>query len=313
MNISSFTAEELKAITLNLHKLPVHEQMETLTLIEELADRKNAEEARRSLLAFAQRVAPVLQIETEPKVFMIGAHHRQLAKLMDAVARGEKRRIVISVAPRMGKSLMSSYLFPAWYLGLFPNRRVIMASHTGDMATGFGRKVRDLISTPEYRSVFPDVDLKADSKAAGQWATNKGGEYYAVGVGGALAGRGANLCCAMDSKVISHRGIIEAHEVQIGDRLLGITGYGSVTHTIRTSHTQVVRINNMRGVSLEHPLYVVGKGFIPAEQVVYGDALLTPRRSTMFMVKLGHLITTTKEHLCRIARELKHRCTTSGL
>jgi predicted phage terminase large subunit-like protein len=189
----NFTQEQVATIMANLHKLPLVDQEETLQLLDELAARGASEKARTSLLAFAHLVAPVLQIETEPKVFMVGPHHRQLAKLMDAVARGEKRRILISVAPRFGKSLMSSYLFPAWYLGQFPNRRVIMASHTGDMATGFGRRVRDLIDTQEYRQVFPDVALKADSKAAGQWSTNKGGEYYAVGVGGALAGRGANL------------------------------------------------------------------------------------------------------------------------
>jgi predicted phage terminase large subunit-like protein len=188
-----FSPEQIKGIMQNLHKLPQGEQEQTLAILAEIAERKAALAARSSLIAFAHQVAPALQIETEPKIFMVGPHHRQLAKLMDAVARGEKRRILISVAPRFGKSLMSSYLFPAWYLGLFPNRRIIMASHTGDMATGFGRKVRDLIASPEYRAVFPEVDLKQDSKAAGQWATNKGGEYYAVGVGGALAGRGANL------------------------------------------------------------------------------------------------------------------------
>lgn len=188
-----FTSDQIRTILNNVHKLPPKEQAETIELLTEIADRKSATNSRKSLLAFAQRMAPVLQIETEPKVFMVGPHHKKLAQLMDAVARGEKRRILISVAPRFGKSLMTSYLFPAWYLGQFPNRRVIMASHTGDMAVGFGRKVRDLIATPEYRSVFPDVELKADSKAAGQWSTNGGGEYYAVGVGGALAGRGANL------------------------------------------------------------------------------------------------------------------------
>ena len=193
MKLTEFTQEEMAAIMQNMHKLPLHEQMELLTLLDELTDRKNALAARDSLLAFAHRVAPVLQIETEPKVFMVGPHHKKLAKLMDAIARGEKKRILISVAPRMGKSLMSSYLFPAWYLGKFPNRRVIMASHTADMATGFGRKVRDLINTPEYREIFPGIELKADSKAAGQWATNKGGEYFSTGVGSALAGRGANL------------------------------------------------------------------------------------------------------------------------
>jgi len=193
-----FTPKQVEQILANLYKLPLHEQAETMALLEELLARQRAEKARQSLLDFAQMMAPVLQIETEPKVFMIGPHHRKLAKLMDAVARGEKRRILISVAPRMGKSLMSSYLFPAWYLGQFPNRRIIMASHTGDMAVGFGRKVRDLIDTPEYRRVFPDVSLKADSKAAGQWSTSGGGEYYAVGVGGALAGRGANLVVVDD-------------------------------------------------------------------------------------------------------------------
>jgi predicted phage terminase large subunit-like protein len=188
-----FSADQIRGILANLHKLPAGEQAKTLELLTEIADRKSAANSKKSLLAFAQRMAPVLQIETEPKVFMVGPHHKKLAQLMDAVARGEKRRILVSVAPRFGKSLMTSYLFPAWYLGQFPNRRVIMASHTGDMAVGFGRKVRDLIATPEYRSVFPDVELKADSKAAGQWSTNGGGEYYAVGVGGALAGRGANL------------------------------------------------------------------------------------------------------------------------
>jgi len=196
--LSTFSAEQLASIMQNLHKLPLHEQTETLELIQELQKRNSANKAKTSLLAFAHHVAPVLQIETEPKVFMVGPHHRQLARLMDAVARGEKKRILISVAPRMGKSLMSSYLFPAWYLGQFPNRRIIMASHTGDMATGFGRKVRDLISTTEFQEVFPAVSLKADSKAAGQWATSGGGEYYAVGVGGALAGRGADLVVVDD-------------------------------------------------------------------------------------------------------------------
>lgn len=193
MSTFDFTPLQMQTILANLHKLPLVEQQETLAILEELASRKASEAARTSLIAFAHLVAPVLQIETEPKVFMVGPHHKQLARLMDAVARGEKKRILISVAPRFGKSLMSSYLFPAWYIGQFPNRRIIMASHTGDMAVGFGRKVRDLIDTPEYRSVFPAVNLRADSKAAGQWSTSAGGEYYAVGVGGALAGRGANL------------------------------------------------------------------------------------------------------------------------
>ena len=215
-----FTPVQIQSIMQNLHKLPLKEQAETLELLEELAARKQSTSAQDSLLDFAKLVAPVLQIETEPKVFMVGPHHKRLAALMEAVARGEKKRILISVAPRTGKSLLSSYLFPAWYMGKFPNRRVIMASNTADMAAGFGRKVRDLIDTPEYQTVFPGVGLKADSKAAGQWATNKGGEYYAVGVGGALAGRGAD-CVYFSCKCITDRGNIPISQVQVGDKVWG--------------------------------------------------------------------------------------------
>lgn len=91
------------------------------------------------------------------------------------------------------KSTMSSYLMPAWFMGRFPNKKVIMASHTGDLAVDFGRKVRNLIAAPIYGNVFPNVSLSADSKAAGRWNTNYGGEYYALGVGAAMAGRGGDL------------------------------------------------------------------------------------------------------------------------
>lgn len=91
------------------------------------------------------------------------------------------------------KSTMSSYLFPAWFLGKFPQKKIIMASHTGDLATDFGRKVRNLVATPMFGRIFPNVQLAADSKAAGRWNTNHGGEYFALGVGAAMAGRGGDL------------------------------------------------------------------------------------------------------------------------
>lgn len=268
-----FSPEQLQAIMQNLHKLPLKEQAETLELLEELTQRQQANNAKNSLLSFAHLVAPVLQIETEPKVFMVGPHHKKLAALMDAVARGEKKRILISVAPRMGKSLMSSYLFPAWYMGKFPNRRIIMASNTADMANGFGRKVRDLIGTPEYRSVFPDVELKADSKAAGQWATNKGGEYYAVGVGGALAGRGANLVCVLPTTmVISQRGVIQASQVHLGDKLYGDGGWGVVSRLMSSFSAEQIIINGV-AMTPNHPVWVEGRGWTDAKDVQVGDRL----------------------------------------
>lgn len=107
--------------------------------------------------------------------------------------RGEKKRVIINIAPRMGKSEFSSYLFPAYFLGRFPEKKIIMATHTAGLSEDFGRRVRNLLESEEYAEVFPDTVVADDQKAAGKWSTGAGGQYYAVGVGGALAGRGADL------------------------------------------------------------------------------------------------------------------------
>jgi predicted phage terminase large subunit-like protein len=78
-------------------------------------------------------------------------------------------------------------------MGHAPKTKIIQATHTGELAFRFGRKVRNLMDHEDYKRVFKDVELSADSKAAGRWETNKGGEYFATGVGGAITGRGADL------------------------------------------------------------------------------------------------------------------------
>jgi predicted phage terminase large subunit-like protein len=100
--------------------------------------------------------------------------------------------------PRHTKSEFASYLFPAWVMGQKPQTKIIQATHTAELAVGFGRKVKNLLDSDIYRDVFPDIQLARDAKASGRWSTDMGGEYYAVGVGGALAGRGADLCIIDD-------------------------------------------------------------------------------------------------------------------
>ena len=91
------------------------------------------------------------------------------------------------------KSEFASYLLPSWFLGKYPNKKIIQTSHTAELAVGFGRKVRNLVDSDRYKDLFPEVALQADSKAAGRWATNHGGDYFAIGVGGAVTGKGADL------------------------------------------------------------------------------------------------------------------------
>ena len=125
--------------------------------------------------------------------YKVGPHHAKLAQIFEDIAAGKKKRVIVNIAPRHGKSELISYLAPAWFLGKYPHKKVIMASHTADLAVNFGRRVRNLVGSEDYRNIFPQIELQADSKSASRWGTNFNGEYFAIGVGGALAGRGADL------------------------------------------------------------------------------------------------------------------------
>jgi predicted phage terminase large subunit-like protein len=141
------------------------------------------ENARANFLDFVRYVWPQ---------FICGPHHAIMAKKFEALVRGELNRVIINIAPRHGKSELTSYLFLAWLMGQEPDAKIIQATHTAELAMRFGRKVRNLMDSEIYKEVFPEVSLAVDSKAAGRWETSKGGEYFAAGVGGAMTGRGAN-------------------------------------------------------------------------------------------------------------------------
>ena len=125
--------------------------------------------------------------------FIEGAHHKKVAKKFEQLATTPGSRIIINMPPRHTKSEFASYLLPAWLIGKKPDLKIIQTTHTAELAVRFGRKVRNLMELEVYRDVFPDVELRSDSKAAGRWETGEGGEYYAAGVGGAITGRGADL------------------------------------------------------------------------------------------------------------------------
>jgi len=125
--------------------------------------------------------------------FIEGEHHRIIAEKLERVARGELKRLIINMPPRHSKSEFASFLMPAWFLGRNPKLKIIQATHNTELAVRFGRKVRDLIDDPQYKEIFPNTNLKEDNKGAGKWGTDKGGEYFAAGVGAAVTGRGADL------------------------------------------------------------------------------------------------------------------------
>jgi len=145
---------------------------------------KQRELLQNKFIKFVDKVWPT---------FISGRHHKIMADAFERVIAGEIKRLIINMPPRHTKSEFASYLLPAWFLGKFPHKKVIQTSHTAELAVGFGRKVRNLVDSEVYKAIFPDLNLQADSKAAGRWNTSKGGDYFAIGVGGAVTGKGADL------------------------------------------------------------------------------------------------------------------------
>ena len=164
--------------TSNLEKLDT----QTLKYILKNAIVEKQEETQKDFLKFVKTVWPE---------FVEGNHHKIYAEKLNRIANGELKRLIVNMPPRHTKSEFASHLFPAFFMGRHPKAKLIQTTHTGQLAIRFGRKAKNLIESTEYEKVFPEVTLAADSKAAGRWESNHGGDYFAAGGGGAITGLGA--------------------------------------------------------------------------------------------------------------------------
>ncbi|SVD45553.1 uncharacterized protein METZ01_LOCUS398407, partial [marine metagenome] len=192
--------------------LPKLSEKEQLLLLKELGDFEellSKEKAEKDFLEFVEKMWPE---------FILGRHHIKMAKAFEKVANGECKRLIINMPPRHTKSEFASYLLPAWFLGKFPHKKVIQTSHTAELSVGFGRKVRNLVEKEEYIDIFPDTSLQVDSKAAGRWNTSKGGDYFAIGVGGAVTGKGADLLI-IDDPHSEQEATLAEHNPEIYDKV----------------------------------------------------------------------------------------------
>jgi len=175
---------KLNKIAAQIGQLPDYQCRELLDQLKTLEDAKTRERVKSSFLPFVKEMW---------SAFIEGHHHEIMAEAFEKVARGELKRLIINMPPRHTKSEFASHMLPAWFLGQFPDKKVIQTAHTAELAVGFGRKVRNLVNSEDYQALFPNTALQADSKAAGRWNTSQGGEYFAIGVGGAVTGKGADL------------------------------------------------------------------------------------------------------------------------
>lgn len=251
----------LKDIPQVLPLLSLPEQEKLLAELEKLQELKTRKLAQTKFLAFVKEVWPT---------FIGGKHHAIMADAFERVAEGKLKRLIINLPPRHTKSEFASYLFPAWFLGRFPHKKIIQTSHTAELAVGFGRKVRNLVDQEAYKRVFPGVGLQADSKAAGRWNTNKNGDYFAIGVGGAVTGKGAD-CAHFSDVIYTKRGILPIADVQVGDYVKGYDHERKMfvwtpVHAISTQRKPT--LVDVNGVLLtpEHRVFTES-GYAPAEGI----------------------------------------------
>lgn len=144
--------------------------------------------AQEKLLNFCQIIDPMYEAEWFHEV--IGD---VLEDALLAVSQKRKKRIILTIPPRHGKSQTASIYFPAWALGRNPNIKFILSTYGADLSEKIGMKTRDVIQSEIYKSIFPQVKLRQDTKAKAYWLTKQNGSFLSVGVGGAVTGTGADI------------------------------------------------------------------------------------------------------------------------
>jgi hypothetical protein len=212
-SIGAAVGDEGEPDTMNLTdliaSLPEGEKAGLLEMAQQYQDALIREKCQTNFLEFVKAMWPG---------FIHGRHHAVMAKKFEAIVEGKLKRLIINMPPRHTKSEFASYLLPAWFLGKYPNKKIIQSSNTAELAVGFGRKVRNLVDGETYAKIFPNVALRHDSKAAGRWSTNANGEYFAIGVGGTVTGKGADLLI-IDDPHSEQEAALAANDPSIYDKV----------------------------------------------------------------------------------------------
>lgn len=121
-----------------------------------------------------------------------GRHHTLICEHLDAVTRGELTRLMICMPPRHGKSMSVTETYPSYFLGRYPDKRVMEVSYNDTFAQKFGRKNREKIE--EYGQRLWGIGISQVNRSASNWDLDRrNGGMISVGFGGAATGEGADL------------------------------------------------------------------------------------------------------------------------
>jgi len=198
--------------------------------------------ARDDLIAFTQLMMPDPNFDDDVtrSLYLPQQFHRVIGKSLEEVERGDYRRLMINVGPRFGKTTLASAMFPAWYIGRHPERSIIVATYNEHYSWDLGRRVRDIMATPEYAQVFPAVEIKVGASAVNRVQTTRDGVVFSVGRGSSITGRGGH-CILLDDPIKDRT---EADSMLVREKLW--TWYNQVLRTRLMDSTGTIVIVQTR-------------------------------------------------------------------
>lgn len=263
---------------------------------------KLAELSRDNFYAFL-RSSPT----AEGKKFKHTKFHEYLAYTLQGVAHdtfenNKSRWVLLSVPPRHGKTYTTCQSFPAWCFGAYQKHspKFIVTSYSPTMTAESGGNARNIINSPFYRSVFPDVHLRSDKKSKLNFGVESGGSYFGTGVGSPVTGFGAN-CVTKDTTIYTNGSDIAIDNIAVGDKVLAYdhrTNQYTYTEvkavSIKKRTQDFIRIGDLRATP-DHRIYTKGSGYVRAEEVSQSDEfLMLPMRKGNEQENWGNVQTTNK-------------------
>lgn len=137
--------------------------------------------------------------ETQNRKFVINSHHEKVCDYLDRVLNGEIKKLMINIAPRYGKTEIAVKNFISHGLGLNARSKYIHLSYSDDLALDNSESVKSIVEHEKFQELFPEVQIKKDSRSKKKWYTTLGGGVYATSAAGQVTGFGAGQVDKEDS------------------------------------------------------------------------------------------------------------------
>lgn len=251
-----------------------------------------AEQARNDLLAFTQFTMPDPEAMNDITRSRYAAKqfHKEVAKALEGVERGDITQLIFCMPPRHGKTEMATKRFAAWYSGKHPEHDIAVASYSDTMAEDMGADTRAILNSAQYKQVFPKYGLRRGGTAKSNIQTQAGGRMVFVGRGGALTGRGAN-CLVGETEVMTPYGARQIRHVRVGEEVLsydertGRSVWRRIEAVSARPQARIFRVSDNDGrvfdATADHRVYAGGE-WVEASKLSPGDRLVCAMRESRY-------------------------------